>query len=174
LRIACQQCVCIVIVPCEDCVDCDRQVPEPSLQEPCLGGDGYLAGRVAGQAIKDWAPPDINELAVHWAGRGEHDRLRDQRQGHADGVEHQQHGIAVHAAVHEPPARSLAEPLKDKSRNWQNYFCLQIKLICILYNYLFLFGSFVVLTKINCLFYFSYLCINKTVSKIIFDFYTIG
>jgi hypothetical protein len=28
------------------------------------------------------------------------------------------------------------KPLKDKSRIWQNYFCLQIKLICILYNYL--------------------------------------
>jgi hypothetical protein len=44
-------------------------------------------------------------------------------------------------------------PLKDKSRIWQNYFCLQIKLICILYKYLLLFGSFVVLTKINCLFF---------------------
>jgi hypothetical protein len=41
-------------------------------------------------------------------------------------------------------------PLKDKSWIWQNYFRLQIKLICILYNYLFLLGNFVVLTKINC------------------------
>jgi hypothetical protein len=44
-----------------------------------------------------------------------------------------------------------ALPPKDKFQIWRNYFHLQIKLICISYNYLFLFGSFVVLTKIKCL-----------------------
>jgi hypothetical protein len=34
----------------------------------------------------------------------------------------------------------LEEPLKDKFRIWQNYFCLQIKSICISYYFLFIFG----------------------------------
>ncbi len=56
--------------------------------------------------------------------------------------------------------------MKDKSQIWRNYFCLQIKLICILYSYLFLFGRFVVLTKINCSFFVFWLmykqnCIQK-------------
>ncbi len=41
------------------------------------------------------------------------------------------------------------DTLKDKTRIWQNYFRLQIKIICILYKYLFSFSSFVILTKIN-------------------------
>jgi hypothetical protein len=45
-------------------------------------------------------------------------------------------------------------PLKDKSWIWQNYFCLQIKLICILFDYWFLLGSIVVLTKMNCFLFF--------------------
>ncbi len=46
------------------------------------------------------------------------------------------------------PMRSIRQPPKDKFWIWQNYVCLQIKLICNLYKKMLILGSFVVLTKI--------------------------
>jgi hypothetical protein len=66
-------------------------------------------------------------------------------------------------------------PLKDKSQIWKNYFRLQIKLICILYNFLFIFGSFVELTEMNCLIFCFLINVwTKLYLKIFLIFYTIG
>ena len=68
-----------------------------------------------------------------------------------------------------------AHPLKDKSRIWQNYFHLQIKITCIWYYYFYLLWQFIGLYS-NKLFYdiLPSWCIKWTVSWIIFNFIKIG